>query len=164
MRGLGVFPATLSFLNHQCEVSIRQSTTVICRERVITLPKNKVIFLSIGSRASRDRLLATHRHGRMPLGGLRDRFVCLTLFPNKREAVLKVKIPGARIENLMPSSYRGTDFSTLTETFKTAWGGGSHNDLPLTAVRSTSPCPWFEKHDLGCLQFLRPDTSISRVW
>ena len=35
------------------------------------------------------------------------------------ETVLKVKIPGARIENSMPSSYRGTDFSTLTETFKT---------------------------------------------
>lgn len=74
----------------------------------------------LGRRSTKDDelveagLFATYRHGRMPVGGLRGRFVCLTLFPNN---------------------------------------GVSHNDLPQTAVRSTSLCPWFEKHRIGCLRF-----------
>ena len=35
------------------------------------------------------------------------------------EAVLKVKVPPVRIENSLSPLYRGTDFSTLAETFKT---------------------------------------------
>ena len=38
------------------------------------------------------------------------------------ETVLKVKVPPARIENLLSPLYRGTDFSTLAETFQTVWG------------------------------------------
>lgn len=40
------------------------------------------------------------------------------------ETVLKVKVPPVRIENSLSPLYRGTDFSTLAETFKTVWGGG----------------------------------------
>ena len=39
------------------------------------------------------------------------------------ETVLKVKVPPVRIENSLSPLYRGTDFSTLAETFKTVWGG-----------------------------------------
>ena len=39
------------------------------------------------------------------------------------ETVLKVKVPPVRIENSLLPLYRGTDFSTLAETFKTVWGG-----------------------------------------
>ena len=35
------------------------------------------------------------------------------------ETVLKVKVPPVRIENSLSPLYRGTDFSTLAETFKT---------------------------------------------
>ena len=38
------------------------------------------------------------------------------------ETVLKVKVPPVRIENSLSPLYRGTDFSTLAETFKTVWG------------------------------------------
>ena len=38
------------------------------------------------------------------------------------ETALKVKVPSARIENSLSPLYRGTDFSTLAETFKTVWG------------------------------------------
>ena len=40
------------------------------------------------------------------------------------ETVLKVKVPPVRIENSLSPLYRGTDFSTLAETFQTVWGGG----------------------------------------
>ena len=40
----------------------------------------------------------------------------------KGETVLKVKVPPVRIENSLSPLYRGTDFSTLAETFKTVWG------------------------------------------
>ena len=39
------------------------------------------------------------------------------------ETVLKVKVPPVRIENSLSPLYRGTDFSTLAETFQTVWGG-----------------------------------------
>ena len=38
------------------------------------------------------------------------------------ETVLKVKVPPARIENSLSPLYRGTDFTTLAETFQTVWG------------------------------------------
>ena len=38
------------------------------------------------------------------------------------ETVLKVKVLPVRIENSLSPLYRGTDFSTLAETFKTVWG------------------------------------------
>ena len=41
------------------------------------------------------------------------------------ETVLKVKVPPVRIENSLSPLYRGTDFSTLAETFQTVWGGDS---------------------------------------
>ena len=40
------------------------------------------------------------------------------------ETVLKVNVPPVRIENSLSPLYRGTDFSTLAETFQTVWGGG----------------------------------------
>ena len=40
------------------------------------------------------------------------------------ETVLKVKVPPVRIENSLSPLYRGTDFSTLAETFQTVCGGG----------------------------------------
>ena len=40
------------------------------------------------------------------------------------ETVLKVKVPPVRIENPLSPLYRGTDFTTLAETFQTVWGGG----------------------------------------
>ena len=39
------------------------------------------------------------------------------------ETVLKLKVPPARIENSLSPLYRGTDFTTLAETFQTVWGG-----------------------------------------
>ena len=39
------------------------------------------------------------------------------------ETVLKVKVPPVRIENSLSPLYRGTDFTTLAETFQTVWGG-----------------------------------------
>ena len=41
------------------------------------------------------------------------------------ETVLKVKVPPVRIENPLSPLYRGTDFTTLAETFQTVWGGAS---------------------------------------
>ena len=38
--------------------------------------------------------------------------------------------------------YRGTDFSTLAETFKTVWGG-SHTLWPLGIARAILACLWF---------------------
>ena len=38
------------------------------------------------------------------------------------ETVLKVKVPPVRTENSLSPLYRGTDFSTLAETFQTVWG------------------------------------------
>lgn len=38
------------------------------------------------------------------------------------ETVLKVKVPPVRIENSLSPLYRGTDFTTLAETFQTVWG------------------------------------------
>ena len=38
------------------------------------------------------------------------------------ETVLKVKVPPVRIDNSLSPLYRGTDFSTLAETFQTVWG------------------------------------------
>jgi len=43
------------------------------------------------------------------------------------ETVLKVKVPPVRIENSLSPLYRGTDFSTLAETFQTV--GGGMNDV-----------------------------------
>ena len=87
-----------------------------------------IIYLAhcLGRRSAKDDefveagLFATYRHGRMPVGGLRGRFVCLTLSPNK---------------------------------------GVSHNDLPLTTVRSTSLCQWFETHKVASEE-VRVDVSI----
>ena len=38
------------------------------------------------------------------------------------ETVLKVKVPPVRIENPLSPLYRGTDFTTLAETFQTVRG------------------------------------------
>ena len=46
------------------------------------------------------------------------------LFP-VGETVLKVKVPPVRIENSLSPLYRGTDFTTLAETFQTVWGEGN---------------------------------------
>ena len=43
------------------------------------------------------------------------------------ETVLKVKVPPVRIENSLSPLYRGTDFTTLVETFQTVWGGRRSN-------------------------------------
>lgn len=41
------------------------------------------------------------------------------------ETVLKVKVPPVRIENSLSPLYRGTDFSTLAETFRQSGGMSS---------------------------------------
>ena len=53
--------------------------------------------------------------------------ICATQVLPTGETVLKVKAPPVRIENSLSPLYRGTDFSTLAETFKTVWGGGVAN-------------------------------------
>ena len=65
------------------------------------------------------------------------------------ETVLKVKVPPVRIENSLSPLYRGTDFSTLAETFKTVWGGevksndkGKGWSPPGVLSR---PCNWLEQ-------------------
>ena len=46
------------------------------------------------------------------------------------ETVLKVKVPPGRIENSLSPLYRGTDFTTLAETFQTVWGGAHKREKP----------------------------------
>ncbi len=47
------------------------------------------------------------------------------------ETVLKVKVPPVRIENSLSPLYRGTDFTTLAETFQTVWGGGRRSNQTI---------------------------------
>ena len=76
------------------------------------------------------------------------------------ETVLKVKVPPVRIENSLSPLYRGTDFSTLAETFKTVWGGGRSNQT----IRGKVGHPQEFSHVFaigwnshGCLTALQPD-------
>ena len=51
----------------------------------------------------------------------------------------KVKVPPVRIENSLSPLYRGTDFSTLAETFQTVWGEARWvNELALKPKKAHS--------------------------
>lgn len=53
------------------------------------------------------------------------------------ETVRKVKHSSVRIENPIPTLYRGTEYFSLARTFRTTWGGSKNNSGQKKQTRPT---------------------------